>query len=234
MDTHHWTIAPSNIATRACSNYQLEFDLARPQLGLRLSEGKRAIGQLMQVRPIPNHDCQIDDSFARRSDLMVRYSQSPSDRFGFQIDFRAIEGQSLCLPFDDGLDIWLSVQTQLLDTHPTLLLIGQVNGERWSYHDDDGGTCSDGGAVAVTGMTSRSPGTIAMLIHPSDRGQTDWVTSESLAEDCVTLRLFGAFLEKGVIRRARLRCLFSRGSIAKSDLALAYARFAESPLPLTA
>ncbi len=67
-----------------------------------------------------------------------------------------------------------------------------------------------------------------MLIHPSDLIQTELL---DVAKG--KLRLFGNFMEKGVIRRGRIRCLVSSAPIAAAQLQAAYEQFADSPLPLT-
>ena len=168
----------------------------------------------MAIRPVPAHACHIDDQFARGSDLMVRYDQSEKDQFAFQLDFRAVPKSELASAAC-GFDVWLSVQTQLLDAHPLLEIGHPTATSGWS------------GDAAI--QSHQSPaGCAAILIHPSDLPQ-----SELIDPAAGKLRLFGNFMEKGVIRRGRLRCLVSDKPLPTSDLQAAYDSFADSPLPLT-
>ncbi len=145
---------------------------------------------------------------------MVRYNQSEEDKFAFQIDFRAVPTSELASAAC-GFDLWLSVQTQLLDSHPTLEIShpGAVSG--WS------------GSAAIQSIASPK-GSAAILIHPSDLLQTELIDATA-----GKLRLFGNFMEKGVIRRGRVRWLVSDHPLADDNLRAAYDCFAESPLPLT-
>ncbi len=144
---------------------------------------------------------------------MVRYNQSEEDKFAFQIDFRAVPTSELASAAC-GFDLWLSVQTQLLDSHPTLEIShpGAVSG--WS------------GSAAIQSIASPK-GSAAILIHQAIS------CNRTHRCDAGKLRLFGNFMEKGVIRRGRVRWLVSDHPLADDNLRAAYDCFAESPLPLT-
>ena len=70
------------------------------------------------------------------------------------------------------------------------------------------------------------------LIAPGDQRHSRLQTNDSQSTQCV--RLFGHFMEKGVIRRARMRFLLAAETITNQQIAVAYRHLAESPLPLTA
>ena len=209
----HWSIE-GKTATLSDSAWRWRVDLAHPNAGVSLEGPTKSPWQLMAIHPVPKHACQIDDQFARGSDLMVRYGQSEKDQFAFQLDFRAVPKSELGSAAS-GFDVWLSVQTQLLDAHP-ILEIGHPNAS--------GGWHSTASLQTCQG----SAGFAAIMIHPSDLAQT-----ELLDATTGKLRLFGNFMEKGVIRRGRLRCLIHSTVLPSADLQNAYERFAESPLPLT-
>ena len=224
----HWSLT-QQVATLQIGAWQWLFDLAQPRSGVQV--GPRAGGpaaQLLQVVPSPQHACQIEDSFARGSDLMVRYGQSESDSFAFQLDFRAVPRDALG-PFECGLDLWLSVQTQLLDSHPTLEVRSEVAGARWSATDSDGRPAASDALAALSCRASSVA--VAIFIHPSDRCQAELLSATEATSSRV--RLFGNFMEKGVIRRGRVRCLLGHADIDQRALSAAYASFAASPLPLT-
>lgn len=208
----HWSIA-GNYATLSDSPWSWRVDLAHPSAGISIEGPAKSPWQLMAIHPVPSHACLIDDQFARGSDLMVRYGQSENDQFAFQLDYRAVPKTELASAAC-GFDIWLSVQTQLLDSHPTLEISHPGAGD-WNSQ------------AAIQTCQSRL-GCATVLIHPSDMLQTELIESTQ-----GTLRLFGNFMEKGVIRRGRLRCLISPQPLASSELQSAYNCFADSPLPLT-
>ena len=208
-----WSIS-GNLATFTGAQWTWRVDLAHPSAGVSIEGPTKAPWQLMAIHPVPAHACQIDDQFARGSDLMVRYVQSEKDQFAFQLDFRAVPPSELASAAC-GFDVWLSVQTQLLDAHPQLEINHPGATKGWS------------GDASIQNHASPS-GCAAILIHPSDLLQT-----ELIDQNAGKLRLFGDFMEKGVIRRGRLRCLVSAKPIPASDLQAAYDCFADSPLPLT-
>ncbi len=113
--------------------------------GIAIEGPSDAQWQLMAIHPVPAHACQIDDHFARGSDLMVRYAQSEQDQFAFQLDLRAVPTSELGSA-ESGFDCWLSVQTQLLDSHPTLEIEHPGSGV-WSGTADIQ-TCRTGAAVS--------------------------------------------------------------------------------------
>ena len=224
----HWSVTQQT-ATLEANGWQWNFNLEQPQFGVGLRPTKGGdIWQLLHVHPSPAHACQIEDSFARGSDLMVRYGQSPSDLFAFQLDFRVVPESALG-PFACGLDIWLSVQTQLLDSHPTLEVRNQLLSAQLSAIDSRGEPAARDSLAAL--FYEADAGRVAILIHPSDQCQAELVSSPDALSSGV--RLFGNFMEKGVIRRGRLRCLIGQATIDRHQLVDAYAKFAISPLPLT-
>ncbi len=209
----HWSIA-GNLATLVSSPWTWRVDLANPSAGVSIEGPANTPWQLMAIHPIPAHACHIDDQFARGSDLMVRYDQTEKDQFAFQLDFRAVPKSELGSA-SGGFDMWLSVQTQLLDAHPQLEISHPGAASGWS------------GDASIQSYQSRG-GCAAILIHPSDLLQTELIDLKA-----GKLRLFGNFMEKGVIRRGRIRCLVNAAPISTSDLQAAYDCFADSPLPLT-
>jgi hypothetical protein len=232
----------SCIGRHSQHRWTCQFDLTQPHLGLAVHRHAPEAGagdwHLLKIRPAPAHACTVDDWFARGSDLMVRYAQSETERFAFQIDFRRVPEEQLgeC---DCGWDVWLSVQTQLLDAHPALEVSHAIPGGQWSVLPGSGGL---GAQPQVGALFSKTQlGCMAMLVHPSDQPQTEWLTpvgqsggSVPMQQDESGVRLLGDFMEKGVIRRARLRCLWSGQPLSAEQLADCMAEFAECPLPLTA
>lgn len=160
-----------------------------------------------------------DDSYVRENDLIAIYPQAFPWAFGYQVDFRF---QKQLVAGVDALEIWLSVQTSLLESAPKLSLYPTKGGPVWS---------EDPFLVAGHGQA-------VMMAHPLDRADCQANFSSKMGQlsqiDC-----FGRFMEKGVIRRARWLLAWSaspdsKSPMSKSTIDLVYERFAASPLPLTA
>jgi hypothetical protein len=198
----------------------------KPSLGLNLSQGSTSC-DLLSVSPKPGHSLIIQEAYVRQSDLIVKYAQSDCDAYGFQLDWRKRD----CDLIDAiAIELWVSIQTNLLDTHPELDIASQVIGGHWkSYSLKELG--EDGHGVGVFECPLGS-GTALMMIQSSDVIQCH-PTASTAGPNC-SLKLFGQFLEKGVIRRARFFAIAARNTINEDKLREIYLELTSSPLPLTA
>lgn len=176
--------------------------------------GQSASGELHANKPLKCEDCYV-----RENDLIAIYPQVFPWAFGFQVDFRFQKGLVAGV---DALELWLSVQTSLLESTPKLTFRPNAAGPRWK--EDRYWVAGHNQAV--------------MMPHPLDRADCHAATSPKTGEisqiDC-----FGRFMEKGVIRRARWLLAWSttptsKSPFSKSTIDSVHERFAESPLPLTA
>ena len=179
----------------------------------------------------------IEDQFVRGDEWHVHLPQQAGS-YSLDIVFRpviqsALQGDRS----NDAPDTWvleatLSIHTSLLDTHPTIdldidtKLCGRLDatgdGVVARVHDATTGAESSG-CAAVTHGTSAS-----VLL-----GQHDYpFTTDHSAADKISLRLFGEFLEKGVIRKARPWIVL--GSMTEAQAAELWTSLAGTPLPLTA
>jgi hypothetical protein len=284
-----WTLT-GHRATLIAGSWSFSLELDQPQAGIAVVRDVEAVAagrsadptpaaaefRVCQLTSLPAHAAEIEDAFTRYEDLIVRYAQSAQDQFGFQLDVRRIPDAELG-GFEAGLEIWLSVQTQLLDTHPTFQLrhaavqptanqpAGGVqlacaplrlrDGQPVTYgHSNNENSHSDeqavrgGLAAGLCGLSLQAAGAHAtLLIHPTDQVQAAALDGPSDGRSMATsdsgsdaqpavagLQLLGAFMEKGVIRRMRLRYLFAAEPTSPVAVQQAYQCFAESALPLTA
>ena len=150
------------------------------------------------------------------------------------------------------IELWISNYTFSLDTHPEIetecfsLASGQAASLQLFDPGDDGvglSPCPTKGAdgmsiaAATRAAGSHHSGGVAVMVHPSDQIDTQLTISGSPLDNmdaaAIKLRMFGRFMEKGVIRRARLRMLLSSAPIDDFVLNAHYREFAVSPLPLT-
>ena len=70
------------------------------------------------------------------------------------------------------------------------------------------------------------------LIDPHDLKQARWLSQPGECQQRV--ELFGDFLEKGVIRRARMQLLVADQAIDRQQAGAAYRQLSSRELPLTA
>ncbi len=151
------------------------------------------------------------DAYVRQNDLIASFPERSPWRFGYQVDVRAVEqtqNESLCL------EVWISVQTSLLDSHPMISL--EIADE--SFDEMSAGVWTD--AAKRTGV----------IMHPLDLADCQMNGSTK----GLTMRIFGSFMEKGVIRRMRFRWIAtSTSQPSHAFWEEQYQEFSGSPLPLT-
>ncbi len=213
---------------------------ASPSAGLELSneDWLDRMWRLVTINPNPRHSCTIEERYLREGDYIVRYKQTDKDKFSFQIDWREITPE-LDSNFEFGVEMWISVQTALLNVQPTIELTSEVGGASWEtiHHRQLVGSSNDAAVPAEkppapAAMIARTDsGTVVQLVHPSDQEQVEY--QEVKRKSVRSMRLFGQSMEKGVIRRARVRIMATIEEVDLSRVTESYQRFQDSPLPLT-
>jgi len=194
---------------------------------MHISRLQQDLMHLFRVTPKTSHSCSVQEAYVRENDLIVRYEQSGDDLFTFQLNWRVLPTDVLSAL---AIELWISVQTTLLDTHPKIDVRSRAAGAMW--HDLTLNDLSiEKSDTTAIGLFKKAGVTSMLMIHPSDAHQSKRVRDRS--ED-FTVRMFGEFMEKGVIRRARL-CFFSvPGELSRHTMINQYRAFIDSPLPLTA
>jgi hypothetical protein len=229
------------------NNWTIELNPYQPELPVKFSvnSGKTPVSRssgageirwpALAIAASPAHSNKLEEIYARQNDLIVRYAQHHHDRFSFQVDWRILEVES---PYTVGFEVWISIQTDLLDTSPSLFLssYGQSNWQGWTHEqllpdsDEPFDNMPSANRSAACWYSENS--SYLWLVDPRDRGQVEWLNSTT--ENLQRIKLFGSFLEKGVIRRARMRLLISDHLLSKDDIQGAYLSLCQSDLPLTA
>lgn len=201
---------------------------------------------------------RLADRYVRGTDLILSYEPSePIERLAenrrplvSQVYWRAQASGPIAV-----LDLLISIQTDLLESRPLLEVRTGLPGELWSadvssLHANAADPAWEPlrtGATQPRGSLSLAQGRIVLcripnidfsyaeMIHPSDDLGATWRPNSATASPAGILerRLFHEYLEKGVIRRARLRGIF----VPRDDdgrLALgSYRDFLAERLPLT-
>jgi hypothetical protein len=160
-----------------------------------------------------SHDShlQLGDSYVRQSDLVTIFPEHEPFRFGYQVYFCVKPS----LPNTMLVELWLSVQTSTLESHPQIKLVMEgcsLMAESRSLYRSHDKTCG-------------------LLVHPLDALDCSPVTESRPGS---AFLVFGRFMEKGVIRRMRCQVVVSSVGLSSADWEQLLDSFSQSPLPLTA
>ena len=228
----HWLLADTT-ARLDGPPLAAEVDLHKPQYGLHhlswLGMGVPSDEPRLMLgvgdpaySPDERHEPALAESYARGDDLVATYPQTEARPYRMQAYWR------IC-PRPAGVifqvELQVSLNTSLLDTSPTVAVVSCL----------DAGPCVQVEASVGSFHIVRPDGadwSLVHMIHPVDQTHP---TAIALPPGGVELRtpLFGKFLEKGVILRARARAaLLKRQGDEAAALAL-YEEFRHAPLPLT-
>ena len=236
MTAPTWNMLPS-AASASHERFSLQVNPATPHQPLVICDTTTgALWPAIAIEPHPVHQFQIEEAYVREQDLIVRYAQSAADMFALQFQWRLISHPE---PSAVGVELWVSIQTSYLDTAPSLVLTSDLPGNhrRILTHgdlvtgDDPGSTPASGTGGIIAEAGSSGPA-CAWFIEPRDLSQFHLLSNPDAPRQ--QGKLFGAFLEKGVIRRARMQLLMMEQSPTPQQLSDLYQSFASSPLPLTA
>lgn len=232
------------------SRLQAELDVRKPAGGLsdihwdaRLQSGLRlACAQLPHA--IPSEEPV--ECYLRGGDLIATYRQTDQRRIQTQVYWRALE--TVDQPQAAGVELILSTQTNLFDVNPELTVANQLpSGEVLRLRDSDARTFvslnlssakriemlpADGSSLVLVRPADTSY-SLATMVHPSDFQQARLeIGDESACE--LTYRMFTSTLEKGVIRRGRMRAVFLPRENDEETAIASYLELVGASPPLTA
>ena len=242
------------------SQLQAELDLRFPQYGLNALQlaGQPLLGRMLALELVGNRqntgqagsaaasssEESLVEAYLRQDDLVATYAQSPMRPFRPQVYWRAIAQPDL--PSLGAVENIVSIQTNLLDSRPTIeaqtvlpieacLLPTDASLEQFHEVDLARGAHEIDSELNPGCVLFRLPSqsaSYAELIPPNDF-QTAEVLQQT--DGMVQLRyaLFGRFLEKGVILRARRRGVFLPRQGDLQAAAAWYHAILRSELPLT-
>ncbi|MCG8650776.1 MAG: hypothetical protein MI861_13140 [Pirellulales bacterium] len=163
------------------------------------------------------------DQFIRGDQYHVIYPQG-TGIFELRMTYRPIQTGDRFLI----LEVVIAIQTDRLDTEPKIDLISPCE----SVQDDLlGHTAGAPGSAPIT-IASSPTWSVSVLLGPHD---SPFTSNLSTASE-LRLRLFGDFLEKGVIRKARPWIVITQGDQTPpaDRLQQWWHQLCDSPLPLTA
>lgn len=236
-------------ATLRGPSFSATVDLANPASGWQqvLAQSCAIAGKFLSLRSprgLFGEQERLTETYVRGSDLIATYEERPERPLRPQVYWRTLD--EAAAPSGAGIEVIFSMQTHLLDSDPgivceTELAVDQVlalpnGGAGFQIVPDQGAQDRPLDAGTILFRITGEALTFATLVHPGDwLGGT--IATRRVAQDRGIARhqflLFGERLEKGVIRRVRLRGLFLPRERDEELALAAAASFAASRLPLT-
>ena len=208
-----WTIRET-FGTLATPLVSGEVDLLFPWHGFSPAAMKAAHVALLKVftraaaGPTPE---TLVESYPRGTDLVATYAQTPERNVRPQVYWRYVEASAQVA----GLELVLSMQTSLLDSAPATSLESTLPaGEVIPLSIDGSPLALAGDAWQTDSVAPRAVlfrpqhlgASYLEMVHPTDFAGVQIASAAELPT--VRWHVFPERLEKGVIRRARVRGLF--------------------------
>lgn len=235
-----WTL-DDTIARLAMPQVAGEVDVLFPWHGFAPAAARQAnVALLKAFTRATDHVTPeaIVESYVRGPDLVATYAQTPERNVRPQIYWRYVESNDA-----PGLEVILSTQTSLLDSTPltsmeSTLPPGEVLASRgdgqWQTisEDDPAQWRDDEQAPRLLLFRPRDFGfSYAEMVHPSDFAGVQCLRQGELPT--VRWQLFPERLEKGVIRRGRVRGVYLARERDTELAQAAFDEFQNSPLVLS-
>jgi len=216
-----WSLE-NTLAKLQTTGLTAEIDLLKPHAGLGQLCYESAVlpGFVLGVElgisePLPSGELQ--DVFLRGNDLAVTYAATQERPFSLQVYWRATTDQRNAVV----VDTILSLQTDLLESFPALTVTTQLPAASVWQLAGAGSTAPElifDSKEQRHSLSSESSDSLllrpadkdwsyAETTHPEDRGNSQIRLTKSQSY-CFERNLGGGFLEKGVIRRLRVRGAF--------------------------
>jgi len=245
-----WQVDGSKASIRV-GNVAAQLNLQRPHEGLhdiRVDGEAIPEARVLEARTgdIPSgQDEQLVDGYVRGTDLVAVYAQTAQRNVCAQIYWRVIQLDSVGAA---GVEIITSVQTNLLDSEPRIAVGSTLPccGAR-RLSDEKDSHCErvalsevepfvlDSGAGLLLFRLPNSACSYAEMIHPADFTTGKIRRDSSMGRQVRShFRLFDEPLEKGVIRRSRVRGIFLPSEQDEKAAIQCYRNFVNSAAPLTA
>jgi hypothetical protein len=246
QDANHWTL-DSHVGQLAVGATRATLDLNRPDLGLQqiLSDASAA-GRVLAITSGDDRGQwpgKLVEAYIRGDDLVATYAGTDAWPYAPQIYWSAEALETGGRVFA-SLSLIVSIQTNLLDTHPRIVVGSSVRCAEVvsvSVVGDDLLVDSHGDGAQSFDPRTRACGLIWRLAGDELSYAEVMPTSDfrrvsiERAGGAIGSRweLFAEFLEKGVIRRARLQSMFVPREDDVQRVAECCQSIGQRPLPLT-
>jgi hypothetical protein len=203
----------------------------------------------VELSPVKAPGSAAIDAYVRGGDLAITYADRPEPEMHTQIYWRAAPPSSAAVLA--SLELLVSVQTDLLDSCPTLRALSRLTAERALQIDDPSDATSleialdaprvnkhvaDSPPRGYLFRLANSRFSYAEMVHPADSHEERLTPSREACGLTVELshELFAQRLEKGVILRSRVQGLVLDQAGDEELARRRFAAFLAAELPLTA
>lgn len=252
MSSPLWTLS-GNRGNLSLPGHRAMVDAEHPEHGLHVT---RVAGHMLPRNELlgvqlsalaAGEPVVLIEAYGRGADLIATYAETPSQPARVQIYWRVIR-ERMPRPALWCVDLQVSVQTNLLDLHPQLdsrsrlpvaevLRLAHVDVEEFEpLSAPPGATVQlspDDGTGCLLLRTAESDLSYVEMVYPSDFAGSAVRIDARDGTVQVTQRLFAESLEKGVIRRARIRGAYLSRDGDVAAAAQLYREFVAEPPPLT-
>ena len=187
--------------------FQFQVNLRQPQNGwgdVRLGDESLPDALFCLHLPGDAGDQSIIDSYVRQADLVVTYAQTSDRTVRPQVVWRVLRDGDTRV----GAEAILSMQTSLLDSQPDASVSFRLGGELLKVTDSEAKAVGEETIHDHCLLLQRPASenwSLVVCLHPSDFLS---LRCETGATNVATFALFPESLEKGVIRRARVRGIY--------------------------
>jgi hypothetical protein len=244
----------ASVATLASddSALVLSVDVLRPQLGagdIRFRGAPLSGWRLLAALRSESDWClPLADSYVRGADLIATYEPQGGQQVCPQIYWRFLSRSGPSRP-RQGLELIVSVQTDLLHSEPGMAIASDLSdGEIWRLERDhesgfalvdstlEAMDCTQADCLSVFVIRPFGNGfSYVQMVHPSDVHHTTISSERHAAPHGVRIvhDLFPDPLEKGVIRRGRVRGWFVDRDDDLRAAVECYRHWLDEPPPLT-
>lgn len=228
-----WKSNQVGIATWQSEGSPWNFDARGGESGIGLvvnnEDGPQSsqLNRIVSLNPVDQDTLPTAaEQYVRGNRWSVNYPQQESS-FALRLAFEPIESQDDLLV----LEVTMSIQTDLLDTHPKIDLDALCHDIDSFVPDDPTGDDDVDRSGSAPISVARNPGHYAAILLGNH--DSPFTTNHS-TDSLLRLRLFGDFLEKGVIRKARPWIVIDRSGRPADEVRMEawWRRLCESPLPL--
>ena len=215
-----WERDEQGVACFRVSGWRLQVDY-QPE-GMKLIASQDSSQESVGLISLANGKLPvITESFIRGDDLHLAMPQNDNTDAGLDLVLMIVLVDRDCLV----VETTLAVQTLLLDAHPTIELGIPGTGSLSSCSLDSAMVFSRQEPVGVTRFDQPS---VRVLVDKRDQLSIDPRSDSNLS-----LRLFGEFMEKGVIRKTQPWWVWSSVGLDDTRLRNLVVELAKRPLPLT-
>ena len=231
-----WEIVDGTARFAWSETHSAELTPTKPHLPLRISAADSEPWLVFSVKAKGGHGLAVEESYARNQDLITRFAQSDNDTFGFQLDHRALPGTQPEVIV--SLELWLSVQTAHLDSEPIIQVTcegpeSQATWQQLTHEELASDSRAPSASAGPAALVSQAQGQTGVWFI-EDTDQCHAAVLPSSKDTALGVEMFGHFMEKGVIRRARMQFHLVSEVASASLIKSLYKEFCDSPLPLTA